>query len=104
MCIKKKERFIFCLFLAFFLVLIVFLFTINEKNKQQIKHLQNANKEQKIIIDSLLARKSIVLDVKLQVQDKTRTTINGKGNSGTINVPSEKVYVLQIDSTSISVR
>ncbi|MBO7715561.1 MAG: hypothetical protein J6S85_18505 [Methanobrevibacter sp.] len=74
------------------------------KDRKHIKSLNYQVKEQSAIIDSLLNRQSVVFDVSLNVQDKTRLTVNGKGNSGTINVPQEKVYVLEIDSTNISLR
>lgn len=74
------------------------------KDRKHIKSLQTQVLEQKTIIDSLLNKESIVFDVQLNVTDKTRLVVNGKGNSGTINVPSEKTYVLEVDSTNISMR
>ena len=90
--------------LAVLLATIAVLSVCVAKDRKHIKTLKTQVLEQKTIIDSLLNRPSIVFDVSLNVQDKTRLTVNGKGNSGTINVPQEKVYVLEIDSTNISLR
>lgn len=90
--------------LAVLLAVIAVLSVSVAKDRKHIKTLNYQVKEQSAIIDSLLNRQSVVFDVCLNVQDKTRLTINGKGNSGTINVPQEKVYVLEIDSTNISLR
>lgn len=90
--------------LAVLLAIIAVLSVSVAKDRKHIKALNYQVKEQSAIIDSLLNRQSVVFDVSLNVQDKTRLTVNGKGNSGTINVPQEKVYVLEIDSTNISLR
>lgn len=90
--------------LAVLLAVIAVLSVSVAKDRKHIKTLNYHVKEQSAIIDSLLNRQSVVFDVSLNVQDKTRLTVNGKGNSGTINVPQEKVYVLEIDSTNISLR
>lgn len=90
--------------LAVLLAIIAVLSVSVAKDRKYIKALNYQVKEQSAIIDSLLNRQSVVFDVSLNVQDKTRLTVNGKGNSGTINVPQEKVYVLEIDSTNISLR
>lgn len=90
--------------LAVLLAVIAVLSVSVAKDRKHIKSLQGQVAEQSAIIDSLLNRQSVVFDVSLNVQDKTRLTVNGKGNSGTINVPQEKVYVLEIDSTNISLR
>lgn len=61
---------------------------------------------QRETIDSLLAlppAESITLEVSLEVTDKSKLTVNGKGNSGTINIPQERHYVVEIDSTSLGI-
>ena len=90
--------------LAVLLAVIAVLSVSVAKDRKHIKTLKTQILEQSAIIDSLLNRQSVVFDVSLNVQDKTRLVVNGKGNSGTINVPQEKVYVLEIDSTNISLR
>lgn len=73
----------------------------------QHKNIKNLNKTvdfQRETIDSLLAlppAESITLEVELHVTDKSKLTVNGKGNSGQIYVPQERHYVVEIDSTSL---
>lgn len=60
--------------------------------------------EQHIIIDSLLKRRMTVIDCQLHVTDKSRFAVYGRYNKGTINVPNDRTYTLQIDSTNIIVK
>ena len=60
--------------------------------------------EQHMVIDSLLKRRMTVIDCQLMVTDKSRFAIYGRNNKGTINVPNDRTYHLQIDSTSINIR
>lgn len=76
---------------------------------------QNRSKErqqtidfQRAMIDSLVSRpptedQYITLDLNMAVTDKSKVDVNGKGNSGTINVPTERHYVVEIDSTSLNI-
>ena len=59
--------------------------------------------EQNAIIDSMANNpaKSVTVQVEMEVADKSKFTINGKNNSGTINVPTEKIYVLQVEFDSV---
>lgn len=100
MCVKWLKWVILAVLLAIIAVLCVAV----AKDRKHIKTLNYQVAEQSAIIDSLLNRQSVVFDVSLNVQDKTRLVVNGKGNSGTINVPQEKIYILEIDSTNISLR
>lgn len=100
MCVKWLKWVILAVLLAIIAVLCVAV----AKDRKHIKTLKYQVAEQSAIIDSLLNRQSVVFDVSLNVQDKTRLIVNGKGNSGTINVPQEKIYILEIDSTNISLR
>ena len=62
--------------------------------------------EQSLIIDSLLnVPPSIAITADMSVTDKSKIDVNAKNNSGTVNVPTERVYVLelQLDSTKITV-
>lgn len=71
---------------------------------KQIRSLEAQVNEQHMVIDSLLKRRMTVIDCKLQVTDKSRFTIYGRHNKGTINVPNDRTYTLEIDSTNITVR
>ena len=70
-----------------------------------IKHnatLKSQVKSQSEIIDSLLNRKEIVVNVSLNVTDKSTHKIQGKKNSGTINMPQENTYTIKLDSGTIN--
>lgn len=47
---------------------------------------------------------SVAVDCHLVVEDKSKMTINGKGNSGTISVPQEKTYYLELVMDSVSIK
>lgn len=59
--------------------------------------------KQNSIIDSLVNHpaKSVRMEVKMDLTDKSKFEINGKNNSGTINVPNERKYILEIEYDSI---
>lgn len=65
------------------------------------KTLIKCNAEQSKIIDSLLNRRMKVVDIKLYVTDKSKNTIYGRYNKGTIFMPQERKYILEVDSVSI---
>lgn len=69
-----------------------------------IKTLKKQVSEQRQVIDSLLKRRMTVIDCSLHVTDKSRFAIYGRYNKGTINVPNDRTYTLQIDSTNITVK
>ena len=73
------------------------------ESKSHIKTLKNQVKEQGIVIDSLLARKMTLFDVKLTVTDRSKSIIYGRYNKGTITMPQERFYKLLIDSSSVSI-
>ena len=58
-------------------------------------------KEQSVVIDSLLKRDQPLFDVDLYVTDKSRNTIYGRYNRGTINMPQERRYILEVDSVNV---
>lgn len=68
------------------------------------RSLQKQVKEQSVIIDSLLQRRMTVFDVQLHVTDKSVNKIYGRYNKGTISMPQERKYILEVDSVSMSVR
>lgn len=77
---------------------------------QQCNNLQDRVKEQSTVIkknqstiDSLLKRDKFI-DVELNVTDKSHANIYGRYNKGTITLPNEKVYILKIDSTNVTMR
>lgn len=61
-------------------------------------------KEQSVIIDSLLKRRMTVFDVQLHVTDKSVNKIYGRYNKGTISMPQERKYILEVDSVSMRVK
>ena len=68
---------------------------------REVKTLRKQVEEQSAVIDSLLARRMTVFDVQLHVTDRSRLNVYGRYNKGTINVPAEKTYRLEMDSVSI---
>lgn len=69
--------------------------------KQNIVYAQRIER-QDVIIDSLIARKMHVFDVKMTVTDKSKSIVYGKYNKGQINMPTEKIYVLDFDTLSLN--
>ena len=61
-------------------------------------------KEQSAVIDSLLSRDQPLLDVKLYVTDKSKNTIYGRYNKGSIFMPQERRYILEVDSVNMRVK
>lgn len=75
------------------------LFGLSQKQvKQQAKRIER----QDIIIDSLLARRMHIFDVKMTVTDKSKSIVYGKYNKGNINMPTEKIYILDFDTLKIN--
>lgn len=60
--------------------------------------------EQSAVIDSLLSRDQPLLDVKLYVTDKSRNVIYGRYNKGSIFMPQERKYILEVDSVNMRVK
>ena len=68
------------------------------------KSLQRQVAEQSAIIDSLLAKDRPLLDVQLHVTDRSRNVIYGRYNRGTITMPQERRYILEVDSSTLVVK
>jgi len=68
------------------------------------ENLKERTAEQSRVIDSLLNRRDKFIDVQLHVTDKSRFAIYGRYNKGTINVPNERTYTLEIDSVNMKVK
>ena len=85
-------------------LIIVTLTTISISQRKHLSTLKQTVNNQQIVIDSLLNKHSIVFEVELNVTDKSKLTIYGKNNAGEILVPAEKTYILQVDSTNISLK
>lgn len=66
--------------------------------------LKQRTEEQSRVIDSLLNRRMTVFDVQMHIQDKSKFSIYGSHNKGTINVPNERTYTLEIDSVNMKVK
>lgn len=60
--------------------------------------------KQNEIIDSLVnTPPRLNMEVKMNLTDKSKFEINGKNNSGTINVPTHRTYVLEVEYDSVSI-
>lgn len=99
---KKKIILIVC-----FLVLVggvVFTSVGWNRSHKQNRQFFALIEQQTEIIDSLvnLPRNAINLQVSMDLTDKSKYTINGKGNSGTINAPNDKEYKLTVEIDSVS--
>ena len=68
------------------------------------KSLQRQVVEQSAVIDSLLSRDRPLLDVQLHVTDRSRNVIYGRYNRGTIPMPQERRYILEVDSSTLTIR
>jgi len=68
------------------------------------KSLQKQVAEQSAVIDSLLSRERPLLDVQLHVTDRSRNVIYGRYNKGTISMPQERRYILEVDSSTLTLR
>ena len=68
------------------------------------KSLQKQVAEQSAVIDSLLSRDRPLLDVQLHVTDRSRNVIYGRYNKGTITMPQERRYILEVDSSTLVVK
>jgi hypothetical protein len=71
------------------------------ESHKHVKTLKAQVKEQSAIIDSLLKRRMTLLDVELYVTDKSRNIVYGRNNKGTITMPQERKYILEVDSISV---
>lgn len=71
------------------------------ESHKHVKTLKAQVTEQSAIIDSLLKRRMTLLDVELYVTDKSVNKIYGRYNKGTITMPQERKYILEVDSISV---
>lgn len=74
------------------------------ESHKHVKTLKSQVQEQSAVIDSLLKRRMTLMDVDLYVTDKSRNVIYGRYNKGTITMPQERKYILEIDSTKIDIK
>lgn len=84
-------------------VAIATLLAVSISQGKHIKSLKIQVTEQSAVIDSLLKRRMTVFDVTLNVTDKSTNKIYGRYNKGSIIMPSNKSYVLELDSVSMNV-
>jgi len=61
-------------------------------------------KKQEMVIDSLLAIRRNSVAIQLYVTDKSVNKIYGRYNKGTIQMPNEKIYLLEIDSSQFRIK
>ncbi|MDR1552564.1 MAG: hypothetical protein LBS69_03750 [Prevotellaceae bacterium] len=93
--------------IAIYALLVGAIITLSGLYFESCKHVSSLKfqvKEQTQVIDSLLARRMTLFDVKLQVTDKSKSVIHGRYNKGTINMPQERTYTLSIDSMNIKIK
>ncbi len=86
---------------AFVAILLAVSVTIAVTTEKHNKSLRIQVEDQGRIIDSLLNRRMQVFDVQLYVTDRSRNIIHGRYNKGTITMPQERVYRLELDSNSM---
>lgn len=77
--------------------------TLYAESRKHVKTLKAQVAEQSTVIDSLLKRRLEYIDVELFVTDKSRNVIYGRYNKGTITMPQERKYILEVDSTSVRI-
>ena len=73
-------------------------------SRRQAETLAAQVAEQHQVIDSLLARRMTVMDVRMHVTDRSTSKVYGRYNRGTITLETEKRYVLEVDSTNVRIR
>ena len=71
------------------------------ESHKHVKTLKAQVTEQSAIIDSLLKRRMTLMDVDLYVTDKSVNKIYGRYNKGTITMPQERKYILEVDSVNV---
>ena len=84
-------------------VVIATLLAVSITQGRHLKSLKIQVTEQSAVIDSLLKRRMTVFDVTLNVTDKSTNKIYGRYNKGSIIMPSNKSYVLEMDSVSMNI-
>ncbi|MBO4654673.1 MAG: hypothetical protein J5644_03925 [Bacteroidales bacterium] len=84
-------------------VAIATLLAVSISQGKHIKSLKIQVTEQSAVIDSLLKRRMTVFDVTLNVTDKSTNKIYGRYNKGSIIMPSNKSYVLELDSVIMNI-
>lgn len=91
-------RLIIYIVLAFGITITSILYALTLKqNKVYAKRIER----QDVVIDSLIARRMHVFDVKMTVTDKSKSVVYGKYNKGTITMPTEKIYILDFDTLQV---
>ena len=73
-------------------------------SRQQARTLASQVAEQHQVIDSLLARRMTVMDIQMNVTDRSTSKVYGRYNKGTITLETAKRYILEIDSFKIKTR
>lgn len=103
------KKYIVAVIIGFFVVAVftitnVLLIRMNKNSRQRIQEQSKIITRQGAVIDSLLQRREKFIDVQLYVTDKSNNKIYGRYNKGTIAMPQEKVYRLEIDSTNFKIK
>ena len=98
---KTKLKIILYAVVALFLAASVTFSVCTASHNRSLKRQVN---EQSRCIDSLLNRRMELIDVQLYVTDKSKNIIYGRYNKGSIFMPQERRYILEIDSNNVSVK
>ena len=77
--------------------------TLYAESHKHVKTLKHQVAEQSTVIDSLLKRRMEYINAELYVTDKSRNVIYGRYNKGTITMPQERKYILEVDSIGIRI-
>lgn len=88
-------------------VIAVTIATLGTTAALQGKHLKDCRvqvAEQSKVIDSLLTLKRTYFNATLYVTDKSVAKVYGSHNKGSITMPQERTYRLEIDSANIKMR
>ena len=96
---KLYIKIIICVIVTCLIAILSILYGLTKK--QNVVYAKRIER-QDIIIDSLIARRMHVFDVKMTVTDKSKSIVYGKYNKGNINMPTEKIYILDFDTLKIN--
>ncbi len=89
---------------ALVIVSIAVLTVIATMQKRHLNSLETQVTEQSTVIDSLLKRRMTIMDCQLHVTDKSKNVIYGRYNKGSIIMPQERRYILEVDSVNIKMK
>lgn len=98
------KAYIKIIILAFLSIVISTLLVFSICLKNHNLSLKKQIAQQDIIIDSLLSLDRSSVSIDLYVTDKSVNKIYGRYNKGTIQMPSTKTYLLEVDSSDFKMK